>query len=68
MNSLCSELQGARRRYRSTSFPENRTELGRAGGDNSRIRYDVRGTEKLVQSALVELGQSSHARGGADIS
>ena len=32
-------------------LPENKTELGRAGGDNSKIRYDVRGTEKLVQSA-----------------
>ena len=25
--------------------------LGRAGGNNSWIRHDVRGTEKLVQSA-----------------
>ena len=32
-------------------LPENRTELGRARGDNSWIRYDVRGTEKLVRIA-----------------
>ena len=32
-------------------LPENETGLGRAGGDNSWIRYDVRVTEKLVQSA-----------------
>ena len=36
-------------------LPESTTELGRAGGNNNWIRYDVRRTEKLVQSALVDL-------------
>ena len=32
-------------------LPENKTKLGREGGDNSWIRYDGRVTDKFVQSA-----------------
>ena len=44
-------VAGSAKTVSQPTFPENITELGRAGGDNSWIRYDVRETEKLVQSA-----------------
>ena len=44
-------VAGSAEKVSQPILPENTTELGRAGGDNSWIRCDVRGTEKLVQSA-----------------
>ena len=44
-------VAGSAKKVSQLILPEIKTELGRAGGDSSWIRYDLRGTEKLVQCA-----------------
>ena len=44
-------VAGSANKVSQPILSENKKKLGRAGGDNSWIRYDLRRNEKLVQSA-----------------